>query len=385
MTFERFLDGQPLAEYARLAQGATDADVERALAAPHLGFEGYLALLSPAARPHLERVAQRAAAITRERFGRVVQMYAPLYVSNECTNACVYCGFHRGNPIARTTLSLAEVEAEAEAIWSQGFRSLLLVSGEAPGVVPPAYFERVAGRLRSRFASLSVEIYPLDEDGYRRLAAAGIDGLTLYQETYDRELYARAHPGGRKADYGWRLEGPSRGAAAGLRRVGIGALLGLGPWRREAAALGLHALWLQKTYWQTQVCVSFPRLRQAAGGFRPPAPVSDVELVQLACALRLLLPDAGLVLSTREPPALRDGLSGICITQMSAGSRTEPGGYTHPGDAGEQFAVEDRRTPAEVARHLLAAGLEPVWKDWDAAFTEGPGALERGEGARPCA
>lgn len=384
MNFERFLDSQPLAAQVREAERSTAAAVERVLAADGVDFERFLTLLSPAAGGYLEPLARRAQAITRERFGRVVQMYAPLYVSNECTNACVYCGFNRHNAIRRTTLSPAEVDAEARAIWAQGFRSLLLVSGEAPHIVPPAYFEEAASRLHALFPSLAVEIYPLATEEYARLGRVGVDGLTLYQETYDRELYAQVHPSGRKADYGWRLGAPERAASAGMRRVGIGALLGLGEWRREAAAVALHALWLQKHYWQTQVAVSFPRLRQAPGGFQPSHPMSDAELVQLACALRLLLPDAGLVLSTRERPALRDGLAPICITHMSAGSRTEPGGYTHPDASDPQFRVEDGRAPAVVARSLLAAGVEPVWKDWDAAFTQDPGGPVREPGAPAC-
>ncbi len=372
MSFEAVLKDVAWQEMAARAEHVGAADVEAALGARAVGIEEFLALISPAAARYLEPLAGRAHRLTRERFGRVIQMYAPLYVSNECTNACVYCGFNRRNPIRRTTLSVAEAEAEAGALWREGFRSVLLVSGEAPGVVPVTYFEELTRRLRPRFPSISVEIYPLDTGEYARLVAAGVDGLVIYQETYDPELYGRVHPSGRKADYAWRLGTPARGAEAGMRRVGIGALLGLGPWRREAVALALHALWLQKHYWQTQVCVSFPRLRHAPGGFEPPCPVGDAELVQLACALRLLLPDAGLVLSTREAPAFRDGLARICITHMSAGSRTEPGGYTHPGESEVQFQVEDTRPPREVARRLLDLGIEPVWKDWDAAFSGDP-------------
>jgi 2-iminoacetate synthase len=371
MSFEAYLEGQPLDSQVRAALASTPAQVEQALIAPSVDLAGFLALISPAARPYLEPLASRARALTRERFGRVVQMYAPLYVSNECTNSCVYCGFSTHNRIRRNTLAPVEIDAEARALWQQGFRSLLLVSGEAPAKVPPSSLEQTARRLHGLFPSLAVEVYPLERREYERLVQAGVDGLTVYQETYDRELYAQVHPRGRKADYGWRLGAPSRGAEAGIRRLGIGALLGLGPWRREAVALALHALWLQKTHWRTQVCVSFPRLRRAAGAFAPPVPVADAELLQLACALRLLLPDAGLVLSTREAPDFRDGLARICITHMSAGSRTEPGGYTHPRESDEQFSVEDQRTAAEVAAHLLAEGLEPVWKDWDAAFTPG--------------
>lgn len=368
MSFEAFLDRQPLARYAQVARSARPRDVESALGRPVVDFDAFLALLSPAAAAYLEPMARRAQEITRVRFGRVIQMYAPLYVSNVCSNGCLYCGFNRSNAVRRATLSFDEVEGEASILHARGFRSLLLVSGEAPRAVSVKYFEGLVRRLHGLFPSLSLEIYPLETGEYARLVEAGVDGLTLYQETYDRPLYARVHPFGRKADYGWRLGAPERGAAAGMRRVGIGALLGLGPWREEAVALALHALWLQQEHWQTQVCVSFPRLRRASGGFIPPAPVEDTALVQLACALRLLLPDAGLVLSTREAPAFRDGLAQICLTHMSAGSCTEPGGYAHPGEAEGQFSVEDARPAAEVAARLLSLGLEPVWKDWDAAF-----------------
>ncbi len=384
MSFDAVLSAHPPDGLALRSERAGPADVERALAGADVDLDGFLALISPAASPYLEELAARAQAVTRERFGRVIQLYAPLYLSNECTNGCVYCGFNRANPVRRVTLAPEQVEAEADALWRAGFRSVLLVSGEAPRAVPPAYLEDVAGRLHRRFASVSVEVYPLDEDGYTRLVAVGVDGLTVYQETYDPELYARVHPSGPKADYRWRLGAPARGAAAGMRRVGIGALLGLGPWRREAAAVALHALWLQRRYWETQVCVSFPRLRAAAGGIAPPHPVPDRDLVQLACALRLLLPDAGLVLSTREEPRFRDGLAPVCITHMSAGSRTEPGGYTHPEQAEGQFQVEDRRSPAEVSARLAGLGIEPVWKDWDAAFLNREAGASGGED-KPCA
>ncbi len=368
MTFEEFWRHSDVAGLVAQAERALPDQVERALARRVVDLEGFLALISPAAAAFLEPLARQAQSLTQERFGRVVQLYAPLYVSNDCVNACVYCGFNRHNPIRRTTLSLAEAEAEARVLWKQGFRNLLIVSSENPTAVPVSYFEALTQRLGSRFPSLSVEIYPLDEDGYQRLARAGVDGVTVFQETYEPDRYRRVHPAGRKADYSWRLATPERAARAGMRRVGLGALLGLGPWRLEAVGLALHALWLERRFWQTQVTISFPRLRPAPGGYTPPHPVSDRELVQLMCALRLLLPDVGLVLSTRESPELRDGLSRICVTHTSAGSRTEPGGYTRPGQADVQFRVEDRRSPAEVAARLLELGVEPVWKDWDAAL-----------------
>ncbi len=368
MSFEAYWRKQPWAELVAQAEGAREADVEAALARRAVDLDGFLALLSPAASRYLEPMARRAQALTAERFGRVVQLYAPLYVSNDCVNACVYCGFNRNNPIRRTTLTPEEAEADARVLWAQGFRNLLVVSSENPKAVPVGYFEELGRRIGPLFPSLSVEIYPLDEAGYRRLVGAGYDGVTVFQETYHPDLYRRVHPAGRKADYGWRLATPERAARAGMRRVGLGALLGLGPWRLEALGLALHALWLERHHWQTQVTISFPRLRPAPGGFQPPHPVSDRDLVQMMCALRLLLPDVGLVLSTREAPAFRDGITRICVTHTSAGSRTEPGGYTRPGEADVQFEVEDRRSPREVAARLAQLGLEPVWKDWDAAF-----------------
>ncbi len=369
MSFEKLWSGFPLTSTLARVKATTPEEVERALEADEFGFEHFLKLISPAATPYVEAMAQKAMRITRQRFGRVMQMYAPLYVSSECTNACLYCGFSTANDIRRRTLTVEEALAESEKLWTQGFRNILLVSGEAPKKVPVKYFAELARELSTAFHSIGIEIYPLGIDDYATLEQAGVDSLTLYQETYDTELYRRIHPSGRKSDYAWRLDGPTRAGQAGMRRVGIGSLLGLGSWRLEAVALGLHALWLQENFWRTQVCISFPRLRNAPGGFTPPNPVSDVELVQMACAYRLLLPDAGLVLSTREAAELRDGMAPIAITHMSAGSCTEPGGYSEPGSTDNQFDIVDERSPAEVARALLAAGIEPVWKDWDAAFT----------------
>lgn len=363
------LHPERLRELSDRSLAKTGEDAARALSRNALGIEDFLALVSPAAKPFLEQMAQRAKKVTRERFGKVVGLYAPVYLSNECTNSCSYCGFNRHNPLKRVTLGDEEILSEADHLWNLGFRNVLLVSGEHQGIISLDYLARAAKLLHPRFPSLSVEVYPLEVEGYARLSEVGIEGVTIYQETYDPVLYETVHPQGRKRDFAYRLNTPARAGAAGMRRVGIGSLLGLGSWRYEAVALALHALWLQKNFWRTAVSVSFPRLRAAAGGFAPPHPVSDADLVQLALALRLLMPDVGLVLSTRESCAFRDGLVPICVTMMSAGSKTEPGGYLKPGDAGEQFRIEDDRTPAQVASMLYSAGLEPVWKDWDGAFT----------------
>jgi len=371
MDFFDELQRHPLDGIRQRIAAATDADVRRALTAERLGLDDFAALLSPAAEPQLEAMARRAHQRTLQRFGRTILLYAPLYLSNECSNGCVYCGFSADNKIPRATLDLDTIEREARVLHDQGFRHILLVTGESPLRAGVDYVAAAAERLRPLFSSIAVEIFPCDTDGYRRLVESGVDGLTLYQETYDPALYDRMHRFGRKKDYRWRLGAPERGGDAGLRRIGIGSLLGLGEPRSEAFRTGLHALYLSKRYWRSHLSISFPRMRPADGGFQPLNPVSDRLFVQLICALRLLLPDCGLVLSTRESATLRDHLLPLGITQMSAGSCTAPGGYS--GDGGEelhQFAIDDDRTPAEVAAMLRQRGYDPVWKDWDAAFLD---------------
>jgi len=294
-----------------------------------------------------------------------VQLYAPLYISNECVETCTYCSFSRENPIARRTLTLEEVLEEAHLLTERGFRHLLLVSGEHPRHVPAEFVERILASLREEVPSLSVEVQPQPTEVYRRWREAGADGLVVYQETYDREVYAAVHRAGKKRDYDWRLEVPERGAAAGIKRIGIGALLGLADWRLEAVHLAAHAEYLMRRHWRAIVTVSFPRLRPAAFAIAPPRPVGDRELAQMICAFRILFPDLGIVLSTRERAELRDALLPLGVTQMSAGSRTEPGGYTAPERSEAQFGIEDRRSPGEVARALRARGYDPVWKDWE--------------------
>lgn len=342
-------------------------DVERALAARTPGLDDLLSLLSPQAEPFLEVMAQRAHRLTLQRFGRVMGMFAPLYLSNVCTNRCVYCGFNAGNTISRVTLTPEEAATEGESLRRMGFRTVLLLSGEAPQIITEEYLERVLGRLRPRFSSIGIEMFPMTEERYRGLIDQGVDGLTLFQETYDETSYGEFHPGGRKSDYRWRLETPERGGAAGFRRLGIGALLGLNDWRVEGFFVALHASHLLRTRWKSQLAISFPRLRSSAGGYEPRFPVTDRHLVQLICALRLFLPDVGFTLSTRELPALRDGLIPLGMTVMSAGSRTEPGGYSRPGVGGAQFEVADERSPGAVAEALRRRGYEPVWKEWDGA------------------
>jgi 2-iminoacetate synthase len=345
-------------------------DVELALNARKISLKDLICLLSPAAETYLEIMAQLSHRITVQRFGRIIQMYAPLYVSSECTNSCVYCGFNRDNDIKRITLSVDEVISEAQALHDQGFRHLLLVSGESPDKVSVEYLAEIANRLGFLFSSLSVEVYPMDAKSYATLVESGVDGLTIYQETYNPVRYKEMHPAGPKRDYTWRIDTPDRGGQAGFRRINIGALLGLSNWRVEATYLALHAGYLSRVFWKSHVSISFPRLRPAPGKYEPEFPVNDAHMVQLMCALRLWMPEAGLVVSTREPAELRDHMVPLGVTQMSAGSKTAPGGYATHMDHEGQFEVSDQRSPEEVAQMIASSGYEAVWKDWDRAFLD---------------
>jgi 2-iminoacetate synthase len=336
-------------------------------------------------------MAQISRALTLQNFGRTMRLFAPLYLSNECINNCQYCGFSRDNSILRVTLSVDEVVAEAQHLARQGFRQILLVAGEHPKFVSADYLAECVRVLAPKFSSISIEVGPMDTQDYVPIVKAGAEGLVVYQETYNRGVYAEMHTAGPKRDFNYRLDCAERGHAAGFRRLGIGALIGLSHWQDEAVALAAHLEHLFKYCWQAQITVSVPRLRPAFGGFFPPSSMSDRELVQLVCALRITFPQVGIVLSTRERAPLRDALASVGVTMMSAGSHTEPGGYTRQGrehlhrtvrgriiapeyQSGEdqlatgQFEISDERSPAEIAAVLRARGLEPVWKDWDQAL-----------------
>jgi 2-iminoacetate synthase len=351
-----------------LVDRATPADVTRALRATRRGLPELAALLSPAAADRIEDLAAAAHHATTQRFGRTVRLFAPLYLSNECVSTCTYCGFSAGNDIRRRTLTPEEVRAEAEALVAAGHRHLLLVAGEHARIISKDYLVACVEAVAPIVPEISIEVQVWDEATYRRLVAAGCDGVVVYQETYDRSTYELVHLKGKKRNYDWRLAAPDRAAAAGMRRLGIAALLGLhDDWRTEVLAVGAHAQALIRRWWRCEVALALPRLRPAAGDYEPADPVDDRAFVQALCALRLTLPDVGITLSTREPAALRDALVPLGVTTMSAGSHTEPGGYAGDSDAEPQFAISDERSPAEVADALRAAGYDPVWKDWQRA------------------
>lgn len=345
-------------------------------------------LIAPKSSGELERMARQSHGLTVQNFGRTMRLFAPLYLSNECINNCRYCGFSRDNPILRVTLDLDQVEAEGRHLAAEGFRQVLLVAGEHPKFVSGNYLSDCVRTLAPHFSSISIEVGPMEAEAYIPIVEAGAEGLVVYQETYDRKVYSEMHTSGPKRDFNWRLDCAQRGYLAGFRRLGIGALIGLSRWQEEAIALATHLEYLLKACWQAQITVSLPRLRPAAGEFTPQYAMSDRELAQLVCALRITFPQVGIVLSTRERASLRDALSRLGVTMMSAGSHTEPGGYTGQGKnalhltvrgrivapdvpngrdqiATGQFEISDERSPREIAAMLKRGGMEPVWKDWD--------------------
>lgn len=373
MSFHEELQTWPEERVWGMIGAARPGDVEAALAREERTVRDLAALLSPAAVNRLEDIAREARRLTRRHFGRTIGLYAPLYLSNVCAADCTYCGYavRSGNREKRVTLDEAAIRRECETLAAQGFQNVLLLTGEARRAVPVDYIAKAVAFAREYFPSVSIEVYSLDSEDYKRLCDLGLEGVTIYMETYDRDTYARVHLLGEKADYDYRLDAIERAGQAGARKLNIGVLLGLYDWRVDGFHLALHGRYLQRACWQSAVSISFPRLRHVPARFTIPELVGDRDLIQLMLALRLFLPEAGFNISTREEPAFRDRLIPLGTTMMSAGSSTRPGGYATYGDETlEQFATEDHRPPAEVYRAIQRAGYDPVWKDFDRAFDE---------------
>lgn len=366
MSFYEIIERYRRFDFEGFFEQVTAGEVQRALDKETLSDLDFLTLLSPRAADDLEPMAQKARRLTVQYFGHTIQLFIPLYIANHCVNQCVYCGFNRSHAIARRKLSLEEVEAEARAIARSGMRHILVLTGEAREITPMDYLEDAVRLLKDCFASVAIEMFPMDEAEYRRMKTAGVDGLTIYQEVYDPAVYARVHQGGPKTDYRYRLDAPERGARAGFRAVNVGPLLGLAETRREVFYSGLHARYLVDRYLETEIGLSLPRINPAEGHYQPPHPVSDREFVQFLMALRLFLPRAGLTLSTRERADFRNHLIPLGVTRFSAGSCTGVGGYAAPvARYTPQFEIADHRSVEQVAQAIAARGYQPVYKDWD--------------------
>lgn len=348
----------------------TDADVRRALAAERCTVDDFMALVSPAAAPYLETMARLSRRYTEERFGRTISLFIPLYLTNSCTNSCVYCGFHISNPMKRTILTPEEIENEYRAIKKLGpFENLLLVTGENPALAGVDYIARALDIAKPYFSNLKIEVMPLKAEEYEQLIHHGLNGVICFQETYNRDRYNVYHPRGMKSRFEWRVDGFDRMGQAGVHSIGLGVLIGLEDWRTDVTMMAHHLRYLQKHYWRTKYSVNFPRMRPAENeGFQPNVIMSDRELAQVTFAMRIFDHDVDISYSTREPAPIRDNMATLGVTTMSAESKTDPGGYYSYPQALEQFHVSDERTAVEVEHALKRLGREPVWKDWDASF-----------------
>jgi 2-iminoacetate synthase len=339
------------------------ANIETIIKKSRINERDYLALLSSAAEKYLESIAGNAHRLTIRHFGRVILLYTPLYLSNFCVNQCVYCGFQADNHVERKKLTPVEVKREAEIIAATGLKHILILTGESRKQSPVSYIRECVEILKDYFTSISIEIYPLEESEYDELISAGVDGITIYQEVYDEDIYAQLHRSGPKRNYRYRLEAPERACRAGIRTVNVGALLGLNQWQKEAFFTGLHADYLQNQYPGVEVSMSPPRMRPHLGGFQPTAKVTDKNLVQYMQAFRFFMPRGGITISTRESSDLRDHLVKLGATKMSAGSCTAVGGRSDDRYTG-QFEISDERSVSEMAQMIYAQGYQPVYKDW---------------------
>ncbi|MDE6207845.1 MAG: 2-iminoacetate synthase ThiH [Muribaculaceae bacterium] len=367
--FSEELDGYNWDATTQEILAKTEADVLRALAKERLTIDDFMALVSPAAAPLLEQMAQRSREITLRRFGRTVSMYIPLYITNSCTNSCVYCGFNRHNKFQRVILTPEQIERECKAIKELGpFDNILIVTGENPHAAGVDYIENALRVCRPFFNNMSIEVMPLAAEDYARLTHSGLNGVVCFQETYNRTRYNVYHPAGMKSNFEWRLNGYDRMGLAGVHKIGMGVLIGLEDWRTDVTMMARHLRYLQRNYWKTRYSVNFPRMRPATGGFQPNVVMSDRELAQLTFAFRIFDHDIDISYSTRERPDFRNNMLSLGVTSMSAGSKTDPGGYAVYPQSLEQFAVSDERSPEKVAEEIRRLGYEVVWKDWDKCF-----------------
>ena len=366
--FKQVLAQYPWERVKQEIESKTTVDVQRALHCKEFDLDSFKALLSPAAEGFLEELARRSHLLTAKRFGKTVQMYIPLYLSNECQNICTYCGFSFTQKIPRKTLTEKELHTEMQHLKALGFDHILLVSGEANQRVGVDYFEKACQIAQQYFTNISLEVQPLEQLEYERLKKVGLHSILVYQETYHREVYKNYHPKGKKSNFDYRLDTPDRIGKAGIHKTGLGFLLGLENWRVEAFYTGLHLRYLRKKYWQSTYTISFPRLRPHAGQTAPNYVVTDKQLVQLITAYRLFDHDVELSISTRETQRLRNHIVPLGITSMSAGSKTNPGGYVVEPQSLEQFEIEDYRSPREMTEIIVKQGYEPVWKNWSEAY-----------------
>ncbi|WAC01262.1 2-iminoacetate synthase ThiH [Lacinutrix neustonica] len=345
-------------------------EVQGVLFKDKITLDDFKVLISPAAKPFIEQMAQRSHALTKKRFGNTIQMYIPMYLSNECANICTYCGFSMTNKIKRKTLSDKEILQEVAHIKSLGYNHILLVTGEANRTVGVSYLKNAIRLIREHFSNISIEVQPLDQEEYEILIKEGLYAVLVYQETYHKATYKTHHPKGKKSNFDYRLETPDRLGKAGIHKIGLGALFGLEDWRVDSFYTALHLKYLQKTYWKTKYSISFPRLRPHQGEVEPKVEMTDADLVQLICAYRLLDEDLELSMSTRESEIFRNNCINLGITSISAESKTNPGGYAVAPESLEQFEISDERNTEAIKQMIQSQGYQVIWKDWERNYSE---------------
>jgi 2-iminoacetate synthase len=365
MSFYEEIKKYDWGQVAKQIYSKTDKDVLNALEKEKLDLDDFQALISPAADPYLEFMAQKSMQLTQKRFGKSIQLYVPLYISNACSNTCVYCGFNHKNSFKRTILNKQQVITEATELQNQGFEHILLVTGESNKDCGVTYIKEIMKALYDMFSLISIEVQPLETNEYKELAQVGLNTVYIYQETYNEQNYKIYHPSGKKSLYRYRLETPDRIGNAGIHKIGIGCLLGLEDWRVDSFFTALHLQYMEKKYWQTKYSISFPRLRPHIGNFEPNFKTNQRNLLQIICAYRLFNEHVELSLSTRENQEFRDNALKLGVTTFSAGSKTNPGGYTGIDETTEQFSVHDNRSAHEIASVIKKRGYEVIWKDWD--------------------
>ncbi|MBB1138785.1 2-iminoacetate synthase ThiH [Myroides sp. WP-1] len=368
MTFYDIYTTYSWASIQQQLDETTAAQVRQSLYKPKRNLTDFLHLISPAARPFLEEMAQISQQLTHKRFGKTIQLYTPMYLSNECHNICTYCGFSIDNKIRRKTLTSIEIEREINLLKHQGYDHILLVTGEANHTVNLSYFEQAIKQIRLSFSTISIEVQPLEQNEYEVLAQLGVYAVLVYQETYHEAVYKQYHLKGKKSNFRYRLETPDRIGQSGIHKIGLGVLLGLEDWRVDSFFTALHLDYLQKRYWKTKYSISFPRLRPAEGNLPPNFIMEDKDLLQLMFAYRLWNEDVELSISTRESEHFRNHIIGLGVTSMSAGSKTNPGGYSVDQDSLAQFEICDNRSTEEIHRLIKSKGYDPIWTDWHASY-----------------
>lgn len=339
-------------------------DVKNALNAPNIGIPELKALLSSAAEGMLESLALRSQITTKRYFGNSISIFTPLYLSNYCQSKCLYCGFQKGNKIKRAKLSESEIHSEMQAIAKSGLQEILLLTGEGREYADVSYIAKACKIARDYFRVVGVEIYPMNVDEYEILHENGCEFVTIFQETYNPKKYARIHTAGEKHIMLYRFYGQERALMAGMRGVGLGALLGVDDFRKDALATALHAHFLQQRYPQVEISISIPRLRPIINNAKiSPKDVSEARLLQVMCAYRLFLPFANITISSRECSRFRDNAIKLGATKISAGVSVGIGEHNGNKKGDDQFEISDDRSVDEILGMLKSANLQPVMSD----------------------